>query len=108
MLPAAVISSSQAAQRRLSFYIAVNLASVLAPGIVIVVAAVFLIESAKGPPSPLLLLTHFKNYTGASAFLVSLVGNWIGIPSAFRRWVAAFVAAGRRPGQYGRSGCVWL
>jgi hypothetical protein len=72
MLPA-ITSSTLAAQRRLSFYIAVNLASVLAPGIVIVIAIVLLIGSSKHPSSPLFLFTYFKNYTGISALLSSII-----------------------------------
>lgn len=72
MLPA-ITSSTLAAQRRLSFYIAVNLASVLAPGIVIVIAIVLLIGSSKHPPSPLFLFTYFKNYAGISALLSSII-----------------------------------
>jgi hypothetical protein len=72
MIPAVITSSTQAAQRRLSFYIALNLASVLAPGIVIVIAATFLIEPVSGPSSPLVSLTHLKNYSGAAAFVVSI------------------------------------
>jgi hypothetical protein len=73
MVPVSIMSSALAAQRRLSFYITVNLASVLAPGIVIVFAIIILIGSIRHPSSPLTFLTYFKNYTGASTLLASIL-----------------------------------
>src|SRR6266436_4679361 len=72
LIPAAILSSTQAAQRRLSFYIAVNLASVLAPGIVIVISVVLLVDSIRHPSSSFLFLAQLKNYTGPSVFLFAL------------------------------------
>lgn len=68
-----IMSSALAAQRRLSFYITVNLASVLAPGIVIIFAIIILIGSIRHPSSPFTFLTYFKNYTTASTLLASIV-----------------------------------
>lgn len=71
MIP--LISSIQVAQRRLSFYIAVNAASVLAPGVVIVIEAILLFEHFQHPGSQLASLSHLKSYSGASVVLITLV-----------------------------------
>jgi hypothetical protein len=72
MVLAPIISATQVTQRRLSFYIAMSLASVLAPGIVVVIASILLIEWIKRPTSPLLFFAQFKGYAGASVLLITL------------------------------------
>lgn len=70
MIP--IVSSIQVAQRRFSFYIAVNAASVLAPGVVIVIEAILLFEHFQHPASQIASLSHLKEYSGASVVLITL------------------------------------
>jgi hypothetical protein len=71
MIP--IISSIQVAQRRFSFYIAVNAASVLAPGVVIIIEAILMFEHSRLSSPQLASLFHLKHYSSAAVVLITLV-----------------------------------
>jgi hypothetical protein len=68
-----IIGSAQVAERRFSFYVTLQLASVLAPGIVIAAEVVFLVGWIQRPSKPPLLLSYLKGFTGTAGLLVVLM-----------------------------------
>jgi hypothetical protein len=72
MDPFSIVGSTQSIGRRFSFYIAVQVASVLAPGVVVIVGIFFLVELFQRRQSNQAIQSLLRNFSGASGLLVSL------------------------------------
>lgn len=73
MDPFSIVTSTQAVGRRFSFYITVQVASVLAPGIVVIVGIFFLIGLLRGQVSSEATQAIAKDFSGANALLASFI-----------------------------------
>ena len=72
MDPFSVVNSTQAIGRRFSFYIAVQVASVLAPGVVVIVGVLFLVELFQHRLSNQTAQSFVRDISGTAGLLASL------------------------------------